>query len=425
MMSLAALVALPPSWLARAVESGLERVRANAALNPAAMREAFRERSGGHLVDRSPRPHLLAALDWLARAQDVTREGGFSRGYSLTWNPDLRAMGWQPAHPETTGYIIVVLHQASRHLVRPDLAERALRAARWSLIVQREQGVLRKSALSRPPSPVVFHTGQVVHGWLSAYEETGDGLYASAARRAARYLASSLQSGALHAYGDSRWMDRHEVLRRARAAWVLAAAGQTLREPEFTVAAARHLRQVAAQQCENGWFSQTSGLAERSPLLHTLAGGIRGLLEGGRILDDAQLMDHAAAAARSVAETLSVTGRLPGRFGEGWRSAANWRCPSGEAQMAAVWLRLYELTGESEWREPATVVLRFLKSTQNRTTRNPGLRGGLKGSYPLRESYGRFQTLNWATAYFAEAVLLEEQVETGSAVVEAVCRMLD
>jgi len=52
-------------------------------------------------------------------------------------------------------------------------------------------------------------------------------------------------------------------------------------------------------------------------------------------------------------------------------------------QIATIWLRLYEITGERRWLDPVDAVLRFLKSTQNRATENPGVRGGIKASNPL------------------------------------------
>jgi hypothetical protein len=408
------------SWLARAVAAGLERVRRNAILAPGVAQEELRERAGGHPVERSHRPHLRSALEWLARAQDATREGGVARGYSLAWNAEFRSRGWQPAYPETTGLVAAVWFQAARHLSEPALAARGARAAGWTLDVQRERGVLRSGVITRPISPAVFHTGAVVLGWLSAYRHTAEGIFASAARRGATYLVAALQGQGLHRYGDRRWIHLDDTLLRARAAWVLAEVGQALEAPEFTVAAARQLREVAAKQTADGWFTEPAEL-DRRPVLHELAGAVRGLLEGAALLQDEVLLRHAADAAAGVSAALRPNGRLAGRFGDGWEPATRWSCLSGQAQMATVWLRLFELTGERRWLDAAATVLRFLKSTQNRSAAEPGLRGGIKGSFPITGPYGQFQTLNWATALFAEALMQHERVATGRAVVQAVC----
>src|SRR6059058_3119987 len=352
MLSLPQALPLPIPRLTRAVEARWHQVRAHPLLNPVAFEELWRERAG-HAVDSVHRPHLLAALEWLERAQDATGAGGFARGYSLAWSPYFKSHGWQPAYPETTGYIIPTLYEAARRLNRPDLASRAERAARWEVEIQLPSGAVRGGVMGERTSPAVFNTGQVLFGWLAA--------------------------------------------------------------PEFTAAAARNLRAVTRLQHDDGWLPDCCLTDRTRPLLHTIAYGIRGLLEGGRVLEDVRLVGHAARAAERIAAAVGPDGRLPGRFAAGWSPAAPWSCLTGEAQMANIWLRLFEITGERKWLEPVEPVLRFLKSTQNRTSRDPGLRGGVKGSFPLGAEYGPFQTLNWATKFFADALMRGERVGCGNA----------
>jgi hypothetical protein len=105
---------------------------------------------------------------------------------------------------------------------------------------------------------------------------------------------------------------------------------------------------------------------------------------------------------------------MPGRFNPDWSAAVEWSCLTGEAQMANNWMRLFMITGERRWLEPVERVLHFLKRTQNRTSDLAGLRGGIKGSYPMSGGYGRFELLNWATKYFADALMRHEQIARGA-----------
>ncbi len=204
------------------------------------------------------------------------------------------------------------------------------------------------------------------------------------------------------------------MLRRARGAWVLAEAGRTLSAPEFSVAAARQLRAVTDAQRPDGWFAERAALGDhRRPLLHSIAAATRGLLEAGSLLADDRLVGRAALAAEGVASLVQLSGRMPGRIAEGRRPAGRWSCLSGQAQIAVAWLRLYEITGERKWLAPVGRVLRFLKGTQNRASRDPGLRGGIKGSNPLGGAYAPYRTLSWATALFVEALLHHERLTTG------------
>lgn len=408
------LLALPPPLpsVARAVRAGLHQVRAHPMLNPVALEESLQERSG-YPVDPDHRPHLVAAVEWLERAQDAIGDGGIARGYSLGWNPYFRSRGWQPAYPETTGYIIPTLYEAARQLERPELARRAERAARWELEIQLASGAVRGGVIGEPTSPAVFNTGQVLLGWLAAFAETGAGIFAGGARRAASYLLATLDQDGVWRRGNSRFAHAGATLYNARTAWALAEAGRRLGAPEFRAAAAKNLRVVAQRQHDDGWFPDCCLSDPRRPLLHTIAYAIRGLIEGGRVLEDEQLIAAGARAAERVALATGPDGRLPGRFASRWRGAGSWSCLTGEVQMANVWLRLFAITGERHWLEPVEPVLRFVKSTQNRTSDDTGVRGGIKGSFPVGAEYGPYQILSWATKFLVDALLRDERRHAG------------
>lgn len=396
-----------------------ESLRAHVLAYPSTLIEACRERVG-HPVDPDHRPHLLAALAWLERAQDAVGGHGFARGYSMTWNPYFRAQGWQPPYPETTGYIIATLYFAARHLDRADLKHRAERAAHWEVQIALPSGAVRGGVLGETDSPAVFNTGQVLLGWLAALDATACSRFEDAAVRAGQFLVTCLDADGLWCRGHSRFALERATLYNTRTAWALAEAGVRLSVPAFQWAAARNLRAVARLQHADGWIPDCCLTDPARPLLHTVAYAIRGLLEGGRVLQDARLIARAARAAGRIAEVQRSNGRLPGRFAVGWRPAARWSCLTGEAQMANIWLRLSEITGERQWRAPAEAALRWLKSTQNRASGNPGLLGGVKGSYPCSGPYGRYQTLSWAAKFFIDALMRSERAAAEGSVPDPV-----
>ncbi|PYO95831.1 MAG: hypothetical protein DMD60_12600 [Gemmatimonadetes bacterium] len=405
---------VPLRRVARAVVARLRRVRAHPVLNATAFEESWRERAG-HAVDPDHRPHIVAALDWLGHAQDATSEGGIARGYSLGWNPLFASRAWQPADPGATGDIIPLLYGAARQVRHRGLAERAERAARWELELQLPSGAVRGGVQGDRAVPAVFNTGRVLLAWLAAFQETGAGVFAGAARRAACFLLATLGEDGVWRPGEggSAEARRHAALYNARTAWALAEAGRRLGAPEFRAAAARALRAVARRQHDDGWMPDCCFTDPVRPLLHTVAAAIAGLLEGGAVLRDERLIARAASAAERVACAVDPGGRLPGRFAIGWRPAASWDSLVGAAQMANVWLRLYELTRERQWLDPVDVVLRFLKSTQNRATQDPGVRGGLKASFPVGAECDAYQVSSAATAGFADSLIRDERRRAG------------
>jgi hypothetical protein len=378
------------------------------------MAAAWRDRLGGYTVHEDHRPHLEEALGWLERAQDANPDGGFARGYTLKWHKRFKRSGWQPSYPETTGYIIPTFYAVGRHLSRPALKERAERAARWEIDVQLESGAVRGGVIGQAVSPAVFNTGQVLFGWLAAHQETGDSAFADAALRAGRYLASRLDEDGYWRRGTSQFARGDTTLYNARTAWGLAECGVSAGETELSDAAARALLTVVEKQRPNGWIPDCCLSDPERPLLHTLAYALRGLLEGGRVLEDDRLIAAARLGAERLADAVRQDGWMPGRFDANWSPAASWSCLTGEAQSVNIWIRLYLITGERSWLEPVPRVLRFLKSTQDTVGSSPGTRGGIKGSAPVSGDYGSYQILNWATKFFADALLRHERVSDGS-----------
>ena len=397
----------------RSLAGRLRSLKGHPALHPSIWREIWAERNGGHPVSDDHRPHLEAALDWLSQAQDATPDDGFARGYSGVWHAHFRRRGWIPSYPETTGYIIPTLYHAARTLGRPDLAARAERAARWEIAIQLPSGAVRGGVIGEPESPAVFNTGQVIFGWLAAHEETKAAAFADAAARAARWLVSVQDADGHWRKGGSRFAKTGISLYNARTAWAVAEAGARLGEAAFTYAAARNLRAVAARQHTNGWLPDCCLSDVERPLLHTLAYALRGLLEGGRVLGDERLIHHATLGAERLAGAVRQDGWMAGRFRADWSAAAEWSCLTGDAQMVNNWIRLSEITGDAKWKDPVPRALRYLKTTQNRAGPDPGMRGGIKGSAPIGGGYNRYQTLNWATKYFADALMRDDRVRSG------------
>ena len=385
-------------------QGGIERLDASPFARLEILRERWVEVRGGHPAAPEDGPHLEEALAWLERAQDAG-QGGLARGYSLARVPGLGPFGWQAAYPETTGYIIPTLYAAAWIEQMPWLAARATHAARWELEVQLPTGAVQAGVIGQGRAPAVFNTGQVIFGWLAAWQETGAPEFAEGVRRAARWLCDQLDDDGVWRRGNSPFAGRATTHYNARTAWALVAAGHRLGAPEFKEAGARALHAVARAQHENGWFPECCLDDAAHPLTHTLAYTVQGLLEGGLLLGDAHLIEAAIRPARRLATALAPDGHLPGRFGAEWRPAARWSCLTGTAQMAVVWGRLDSLEPALAWSDPAAAAIAFLKRTQNRSSLDPGLRGGIKGSAPMTGEYGRLQVLSWATKFFADALL--------------------
>ena len=353
--------------------------------------------------------HLDAAVSWLCRAQDVSGDGGVARSYSLVYNPYFGRKGWVPSYPETTGYIIPTFFDYARLSGRRDIADRAVRMADWECAVQMETGAVQGGTVDQKPTPAIFNTGQVIFGWLRAFEETGIERYLRSAVRAGRYLLQ-------HQSKDGAW--RRNLSRFAssrmpfytyntRTAWALMLLSGAAGDPRYRDAAVRNIEFSLRHQRRNGWFESNCLRDPSQPLLHTIAYSIRGVLESGVLLKDERYIRAARTGADAVLSKLRSDGSLSGCFNERWEPAADWSCLTGNAQIAGIWGRLFQLTGEQRYLQAMVRANTYLRSVQLLDSGSPDLYGGITGSEPLHGAYGRFEVLNWAVKFFADSLMLE------------------
>lgn len=341
--------------------------------------------------------HSTAAVAWLCRAQDATPDRGVSHSYLI-------GKGWMPSYPETTGYIIPSFINRARLLGEQDLLRRALDMAEWELGLQLENGAIPGLVSSEP---VVFDTGQVLFGWISAYAETKDRRFMDAAVRAGDWLVDGLdENGTWSAFGNPGTDSMHTY--NIRVAWALLALAEASGDHRYADAACRFIRWALGQEEGNGWFRRNCLNDNDRPLLHTIAYTSQGLLECGILLGDARCIDAARRTSAKLKEHVGADGRMPGRFDRSWNPAAPWCCLTGMAQTAIVWQCLDRLDGTKNYGEEAEKVVSFLKGAQDLGSSNNGVRGGIKGSFPVNGGYGTYRLLNWAAKFFIDALLLRE-----------------
>ncbi len=356
--------------------------------------------SSSEPVSRTQREQAMAsAAEYFTVAQERGVDSGLGSFHMID--------GWRSSYPETTGYIIPTLFALSDHLQRPDLAERALRAADWLLSIQRPDGGWQGGRVGEERPSVVFNTAQVVRGLMAAHERKGWSVYLAAATQACDWIIGAQES-------DGSWA-RHNFLGTARvydtyvAAPLLHMHALTAAD-RYREAALRNLDWALTRQRPNGWFADADNTLQHNkrPITHTLAYTIDGLIESYTFTRDERLL----VAARSASDTLLTCflehGRLGGRYDEHWQGSEA-SITTGCAQMAIVWARLHALSGEERYAEGRDRMVAWLIGVQRSLYAGPkDCRGALPGSVPLWGRYEKFACPNWATKYFADALLCAE-----------------
>lgn len=347
--------------------------------------------------------HLAATADWLARAQDATPDDGVAAYY------DLKERRWEASYPETTGYIIPTFYDYAALFDQPEFAARARRMAAWEADIQLADGGVRAGTMTADTvAPTVFNTGQVLFGWIRAWKETGEARFREALVRAADWLvAAQDDDGAWRRFGSP--VARHNLNSyNTRTAWGLASAGVALDDNRYRNAARANVDWCIARARANAWLDDNCLEVNDRPLTHTIAYSTRGILEVGVVLREDGFVEFASRMARAVAAAQRADGALPGRLDDQWRPVVRWSCLTGNSQMAIVWLRLAQIAGDSALKDAAVHANRFNMATQDLTNSNPGVRGGIKGSFPFDGGYMTCRYPNWAAKFFMDALMLEQ-----------------
>jgi uncharacterized protein YyaL (SSP411 family) len=358
---------------------------------------------------------LRAAIDWLCRAQDAFGDGGVARSYSLAYNAFFGRRGWTPSYPETTGYIIPTLFDYARASARADLVDRAVRMADWECEVQMPSGAVQGGTINEPPSPAVFNTGQVIFGWVRAFKETGKERYLASAIKAGEFLLSCQDADGAWRKNLSKFASETMPFYtyNARTAWGLHLLGEVTGTQSYKKAAVRNVEFALGEQLPNGWFKNNCLNDPERPLLHTIAYTLEGVVEMGIALSNATYISSVRTAADALLARQRPDGSLAGRFNSRWEPAAKYSCLTGNAQMGIVWARLHQVTGDAKYLDGTTRANAFLRRVQWMGTGDPGLDGGISGSYPLHGQYGSFQVLNWAVKFFVDSMMLEASIAAG------------
>ncbi|MEJ2148061.1 MAG: hypothetical protein P8Z40_01135 [Chloroflexota bacterium] len=347
--------------------------------------------------------HLCATTDWIERAQVAGGDGGISKGFDL-----LRGR-WAPSYPETTGYTIPTLLNAAMALNHLELRTLALSLADYLLESTTSEGGVGHWAGSKS-RPIVFDTGQVIFGWLAAFDTTGDERYLRAAVRAGDWLVS-IQ----HPSGSWR-SHQHlgvEKVIDTRVAWALLELRRRHHRDTYRQAAVLNLERALRHQDADGWFRHCAFVEGEDPFTHTLAYTAEGLFECGCLLNEMRYIEAARLTAEAFLVHQYSDGKLASTYGAGWHETSRSSCLTGNCQMSHLWLRFYEITDDQAFFNAAEKSITFVARTQDLQTANLNTRGAIAGSYPIYGRYERFKYPNWAAKFFVDALLMLDKVKNG------------
>jgi hypothetical protein len=291
--------------------------------------------------------------------------------------------------------------------------ERAAKAIDFLLGCQLPEGAFFGGRIHQlPKAPSVFNTAQIISGLVAWHRHTKDQRVLDSAVRAGDWLVSVQDA-------DAGW--RRDVFLGVAASYLahascwLAQLGEHIGERRYRDAAHRHLEWVLAlMDPETGWFDRCGFTKQqhkkRIGYTHTIAYTLAGVLTTSRLLGIGVGVTSVERASREIAKLVELLGWLPGVLDSRWRQRAAFACVTGTAQMALIWMHLFEGRRDMRWMNAAILAIDTVKQAQEMRASAPGLLGGIPGSDPLWGDYGRFTYPNWAAKFLIDALIEKQRV---------------
>jgi hypothetical protein len=347
---------------------------------------------------------LNSSLRWILDAQRA--DGGIAAYYSLL-------TGYADSYPEVTGYIVPTLYDcASIANDERAVIAAAERATQWLLSLQMPSGAFPGGWQRGSTQPSVFNTGQILQGLVRAQLETKRPEAWKAAVAAGDWLVQMQQAdGSWSGFGAYQGA-AHTYY--SMVAWALAQLSDHAAEhaPDrssgYGDAAEKNLDWVLAHFRPSGWVDGIN-LRGHSNYLHFIAYILQGVLECAILRRRADAIAAVAESAWVLLRKFEANKYLSGAYEADFRHGQNFTCLTGNAQMACVWLRLYEVTGDLHYLNAALKMNEMLK--QLIPERGPrGIAGGVSGSYPVWGRYQPLRYISWGSKFFSDALVLERRL---------------
>ncbi|MEZ7196518.1 class I SAM-dependent methyltransferase [Pseudodesulfovibrio karagichevae] len=351
--------------------------------------------------------HLAACFDWFESARLAAPD----RGIPAFYDPMSASYGF--SYPEVTGYIAATYAAAARLPGRAGLLDAAKALGQWELDIQSPLGGAGESLGFYHPRPRVFNTGQVMLGWLALHEALHDDRFLEAAVRAAYFTTLALD-------GEGKWaryVYAGPRTYKSRVVWALLETARRSSGPRFRTAAEQATRWILSKAHDNGFFDETSLGDPGRPWTHLTGYLLTGLekslgYEEADIPHD-KIVSLLTRAARNIQAALATPEPgapclpgLPGTLDARFRSEDAWSCLTGNAQIAFFLMRMSLRLGDEGMNEAAGALVDGLKRLQLTGAQlEPGLRGGLFGSWPAGGNYCPYVLPSWGIKFFADALL--------------------
>jgi hypothetical protein len=351
--------------------------------------------------------HIDKAVNWICITQNNQPDDGVPATISFCCGKVISSGSF----PEVTGYIIKTLFDYSTIFNSLEVFESAVKACEFELNYQNDDGWFPEGSIGSLKGPSVFNTGQIVHGLIRAFHETGDDKYLTSCIKACDWIIKVQRA-------DGAWSNyNYRNLPRtydSKVSESLLEVSKITDNKEYVQSAQRNLNYVLINQKFNGWFYNCDNTIENNhaPLLHLIGYTIDGLLNCYKLTGEEIYYKASKTPLEKLMHKFEITKKpLPERFFSNWSSNSTSICVTGLAQISLCWSNLYNINDDNRFLNAALKMNDILKSIQFNYGGSK-IYGSLPGSYPFWGDYSSYAINSWGVKYYIDALISEYLIKS-------------
>lgn len=334
---------------------------------------------------------LKANLNWIYKSFKANDHLGSSGSRNIFGK-------WSDPYPETTGYLLPTLLNAAPYFSEENLISLSKLQLKFFESIKTVDGAYSQNM--EDSEPVVFDVAQILLGLIAMVpfmEKSKDILLEIRITR--EWLRDILDDqGNFIAYN---YVKEFQPAYYSRIAWPLGAAENIIdsRPSKKTKAL---VQRITESQNDNHSFKNWGFRKGEPALTHTIAYTLRGLWEYGEMVNSRQIKKQVTQALHRMSKAIRVDEGVAGSYTEEWEGDHSFVCSSGNAQLALLYMVVYERSRDKVFLERIVTLLKPLMKAQRKASINTG---AISSSIPISGSYQRYKYTNWTQKFYSDALI--------------------
>ncbi len=323
---------------------------------------------------------LVNCLNWIEKSFKINNNQGSSAYRSIFSN-------WAPAYPETTGYLIPSLINASEILQEDKWFALAKKQIQYFKSIQLSNGAFPVN--KNQPTPLAFDTSQILLGLLLYYKKTGDSDCIA--------MIQSCYSWIISTISDKGIIERYNLHNKFNPSYYTRIAWSILfYEKEFgldhTNKSLNFYNHLKSFFNEGDFISSAGFYPDQSAYSHTVSYALRGLFESANILEDDSSFQIIKEELLKLKNQIEERQGFPGKFDKTRTGDFSFICSTGHLQLATLYLLIARLQSSQDYNSVIEILLGSILNKQRKYLFN---KGAIPSSIPIYGEYQRLKYTNW------------------------------